>query len=205
MQRLCGRASAGSHQARQPVRRARRTPRGQPPIPAPGPRGPPPSHRGQHRKPPPRWRQASRTSPAACLHHRVEACRKPKPPRGSQRSGSNGASSGGASPLITVCAISCPVMGPSAMPHMPCPPATNTRGAAVGPTSGRPSGVHGRDPTHSSRRSSRSTPARNGRTASTTAAIRRGSRASPGRRNSIIPATRSRSPKGVQATRCRGK
>jgi hypothetical protein len=78
-------------------------------------------------------------------------------------------------------------------------------GDAVAPSSGSPSGVQGREPTHSLRRSSRSTPVRNGRAASTIARMRRGSRGSPGRRNSIIPATRSRSPSGVHATRWLGK
>ena len=53
--------------------------------------------------------------------------------------------------------------------------------------------------------SSRSTPSRKGRTASTTAAIRRGSSGSPGWRNSIIPATRNRPLSGVHATRWAGK
>ena len=88
---------------------------------------------------------------------------------------------------------------------MPCPPAAKTRGDAVAPISGRPSGVHGRGPTHSKVRASRSASRSSGRAASTIASIRRGSSLASGLRNSIIPATRSRSPSGVQATRCAGK
>ena len=99
--------------------------------------------------------------------------------------------------------------GPRAMPHMPWPPATKTRGEVVPPISGSPSDVHGRDPTHSSCRRSRSTPLSSGRAASTIASMRRGSSAASGERNSIIPATRSRGPSevvsGVHATRCAGK
>ena len=91
------------------------------------------------------------------------------------------------------------------MPHMPCPPATNTRGDAEAPSKGSPSAVHGREPTHSFHRSSRSTPVRKGRTESTIAVIRRGSSGSPGRRNSINPATLNRPPSGVSATRWVGK
>ncbi len=124
---------------------------------------------------------------------------------GAQRSGSKGASSAGATP-VTICSASRrPVTGPSVMPHMPWPPATKTFELFVAPMSGSPSAVHGREPTHSSWRWSRSAPLRSGRAASTMAWMRRWSSAASGLRNSIMPATRSRSPTGVQATRAAGK
>ena len=72
----------------------------------------------------------------------------------------------------------------------------------MAPMSGRPSTVHGREPTHSSWRWSRSAPLSSGRAASTMAWMRRWSSAASGLRNSIMPATRRRSPTGVHATRC---
>ena len=78
-------------------------------------------------------------------------------------------------------------------------------GERVAPMRGSPSVVHGRDPTHSSSRASRSAPWRNGRAAAAMAWTRRSSRRASGERNSIIPATRKRSPSGVHATRWAGR
>src|SRR5690606_31409742 len=125
--------------------------------------------------------------------------------RGGQRSGSNGDSSAGRRPVTIVSASSRPVAGPRVTPHMPWPPAAKTRGDLVAPMSGRPSVVQGREPTHSSWRAFRSAPVSSGRAASAMALIRRESSGASGLRNSIIPATRSRSPSGVQATRWAGK
>ncbi len=65
--------------------------------------------------------------------------------------------------------------GPSAMPHMPWPPAMNTRGSVDCPISGSPSAVHGRAPTHSSSRWSRWAPASGPDAASRSTRMRRGS------------------------------
>ncbi|CPU66740.1 Uncharacterised protein [Mycobacteroides abscessus] len=62
----------------------------------------------------------------------------------------------------------------------------------VAPTSGRPSGVTGREPTHSSCLSSRSTPWNRCRTDARIASIRRGWSGSSGPRNSMVPAMRNR-------------
>ncbi len=81
----------------------------------------------------------------------------------------------------------------------------NTFGASAAPTSGSPSAVTGRDPTHWSCRSSRFTPVTSGRADFTIASIRSTSSGASVGRNSIVPATRSRPLIGVHATRCAAK
>jgi hypothetical protein len=89
---------------------------------------------------------------------------------------------------------------------MPWPPATKTRSAAVRPISGRPSGVTGREPTHSSTRRSGRASASIGHTASAISSIRRARSAAPGGRSSMIPAILTLpSGRGVQASRAGGK
>lgn len=126
------------------------------------------------------------------------------------RIGRKGCSSYGTFPVTIASASRRPVSGPSTMPHMPCPPAANTRGELVGPTRGSPSGVHGREPTHSSWRSSRSTPRRTAsrRSRSPARAAGRGARRGRGtpscRRSAAAPPAvcrRHAGPAGIPARR----
>src|SRR5699024_7212706 len=53
-----------------------------------------------------------------------------------QRLGSSSRNHGGTGRPVTQSASNLPVAGPRTIPHMPCPPATKTRGEALGPISG---------------------------------------------------------------------
>ena len=88
---------------------------------------------------------------------------------------------------------------------MPWPPATNTPGTRVAPTSGLPSGETGRGPTHMSVIPFQSTPVSSGRADLMMASMRRCTSGSSGPRNSMVPATRSLPWYGVHATRTAGR
>lgn len=65
-------------------------------------------------------------------------------------------------PVIICSARSFPDIGPSVMPHIPCPPATKIPGTPDAPTSGIPSALTGRGPTQTSRMLAQSTPLNSG-------------------------------------------
>src|SRR5699024_8448456 len=123
----------------------------------------------------------------------------------SQREGVKGRNSAGITPMAIARANNLPVTGPWVMPHMPWPPATGRPGTRVGPTSGNPSAETGRGPTHSSLRLFRSTPSKEGAALRAIAETRARCKGASGEVNSMVPATRSPSFSGVQATLASGR